>query len=66
MNKFEKIQKKWDKIDREIFAIEIAKVMLELKSSHVYFIIQQAFDRESMMGWDDVEIMLRKVIDGKK
>jgi hypothetical protein len=64
MNKYEKIMANWNAVDRSTFAVEIAKVMLELKSSHCYFIIQQAFDKESCLGWDDIEKVLEKLTKG--
>lgn len=42
------------------FAGKIAKTMKDLSSSHVYFIIQQAFDED--MAWDEVSDMLDEVI----
>ncbi len=50
------------KITTKVFSKEIAKVMLDLKSSHVYFIIQQAFGD---IGWEDAEDILQSVIKEK-
>lgn len=43
------------------FARFISREMDELRSSHVFFIIQQAFDDD--MEWGDVQTMLDKVIE---
>jgi hypothetical protein len=42
------------------FAGKIAKAMKELSSSHVYFIIQQAY---GPIDWSEAEEILQKIID---
>jgi len=49
---------------REEFAIKIAKVIKELKSSHCYFILQMAYGEE--LDWSDAEELLDKIIDKNK
>jgi hypothetical protein len=46
---------------REEFAIKIAKVMKDLKSSHCYFILQMAYGEE--LSWEEAEELFDKVID---
>lgn len=41
------------------FANRVAKVMADLKSSHVYFVLQQAFGED--LGWHEAEEILNKV-----
>ena len=48
-----------------IFAGRIARAMNELKSSHVYFIIQQAYKDEDME-WGEVQALLDRVIEQTK
>lgn len=38
------------------FAVKVSKTMLDLSSSHVYFILQQAFGDE--LDWDEASEML--------
>ena len=42
------------------FANKLAKTILDLKSSHVFFLMQQAFGDETE--WSDVEDMLNNII----
>ena len=47
------------KVDMALtFAGKIAKVMKDLSSSHVYFIVQQAYGE---IDWNEVEEILKKV-----
>jgi 3'-phosphoadenosine 5'-phosphosulfate sulfotransferase len=46
-----------------IFGKKIAKVMMELKSSHCYFILQMAFGEE--LSWSDAEKLMEEVINEK-
>jgi len=43
------------------FAYGVAKAMDDSKSSHVFFILQQAFGRD--MEWDDVQEILTVIIE---
>lgn len=43
------------------FAYGVAKTMDDLKSSHVFFILQQAFGEN--MEWDDVQEILTRIIE---
>jgi hypothetical protein len=65
---FSKALSEFDKTDAKLFAIKIAKVMLKLKSSHCYFILQQAFgEHGKWMGWSDAEKLLTRIVEnGKK
>jgi len=51
------------------FGKRIAKVMWKLKSSHVYFIMQQAYGDPEFgcfdLAWEEVEDILKKVIKEK-
>lgn len=47
------------KINSKIFAKEIARVVIDLKSSHCYFIMQMAFGEYK--SWDDVETICEKI-----
>jgi hypothetical protein len=51
------------KEQREIksFAHKISLKMLEISSSHVYFILQQSFDDD--MSWEDAEKLLNRIIE---
>ena len=42
------------------FALKIARTMKDIRSSHVFFLAQQAFGDE--MEWKDVETMLDNII----
>lgn len=46
------------------FGKKIAKIMLDLSSIHVFFIIQQAYGDK--MSWDDVEELLKLVLADKE
>ncbi len=48
-----------EKINVKIFAREIARVIMDLKSSHCYFIVQMAFGETK--SWDDVEDICKKI-----
>ena len=50
-----------EKIDISVFAIEIARVIMDLKSSHCYFIAQMAFGENK--SWDDVEKICNKILN---
>jgi len=45
------------------FAEKIAKTMKEIGSSHVYFIFQQAFDKQGLMDWGKVVKTLDNIIN---
>ncbi len=51
------------------FGKRIAKAMLKIGSSHVYFIVQQAYKGKKWgkygqrMSWDDVENIFKEVIN---
>jgi hypothetical protein len=53
------------------FGKRIAKTLLDISSSHVYFIIQQAYkgkrwgDNGQLMSWEDVIKILKEVIEDK-
>lgn len=47
--------------EAEDFARRIALTMLELKSSHCYFILQQAYQDRDEMGWEEFEEMLEAI-----
>ena len=53
------------------FAKRIAKTMLEISSSHVYFIIQQAYKGKKwgrngeLMSWNEAAKILKEVIKEK-
>jgi hypothetical protein len=47
------------KTNSKNFAKKVAKVMLDLKSSHIYFILQEAYGEIS---WEACESILEKVI----
>ncbi len=42
------------------FALKIARTMKDIRSSHVFFLAQQAFGEE--MEWKDVEDLLNSII----
>lgn len=46
------------------FASKIAKVMKDISSSHVYFILQQAYGEE--LDWGEAEQILDRVINFKR
>lgn len=46
------------------FGKKIAKAMMNLKSSHCYFILQMAYGEE--LSWEDAEIIMKSVIKEKK
>ena len=55
------------------FAIKVSKAMNELKSSHVYFIMQQAFTEgdtgnimDSNLTWEECEEMFESIISKEK
>jgi hypothetical protein len=45
------------------FGKKIAKVMMKLKSSHCYFILQMAYGEE--LDWTDAEELMKRVINEK-
>jgi len=45
------------------FGKKIAKVMMNLKSSHCYFILQMAYGEE--LDWDSAEDIMKKIIKEK-
>ena len=47
------------------FALRIAKTMNELKSSHVYFILQQAYPEYEDWTWTDFEKLLNEILEAK-
>jgi len=47
-------------INTKVFAREIARVIMDLKSSHCYFIFQMAFGEEH--SWDNVEEVCNKIL----
>lgn len=49
-----------ENIDVELFAKSLAKVILDLKSSHCYFIMQMAFGEDK--SWEDVEKICNEII----
>lgn len=51
------------KIDNKVFAKEIARVIMEFKSSHMFFTMQQAFGENK--SWDDVEKICNKILKEK-
>jgi hypothetical protein len=48
------------KIIASDFGKRIAKVMMNLKSSHCYFILQMAYGEE--LSWEEAEELMKKVI----
>jgi len=42
------------------FGKKIAKVMMNLKSSHCYFILQMAYGAE--LDWDEAEELMKRII----
>jgi len=46
------------------FGRKIAKVMMNLKSSHCYFILQMAYGEE--LDWADAEELMKKVIKDER
>ena len=54
-----------------IFGKKIAKIMLELSSSHVFFIIQQTYKGKKwgkdgeLMSWENVVEILKEIIKEK-
>ena len=48
------------KINSKVFAKEIAKVIMNLKSSHCYFIMQMAFGESK--SWNDVEKICKNIL----
>lgn len=58
-----------DKVTAASFGKKIAKTMYQLKSSHVYFIIQQAYGLfpygAADMTWEEASEILKKVIKEK-
>jgi len=61
MRGFRTVDKK--KINKQVFAKGIARVFMDLKSSHCYFIFQVAFGEDKT--WEDVEEICNKIM-GKK
>ncbi len=51
-----------EKINTKVFAKEIARVIMDLKSSHCYFIVQMAFGEDK--SWEDVEDICKKILKG--
>lgn len=49
-----------EKINHKVFAKEIARVIMDLKSSHCYFIMQMAFGENKT--WNDVENICNKIL----
>ncbi len=49
-----------EEITISVFAKRIAKVIMDLKSSHCYFIVQMAFGEEK--SWADVEEICKRII----
>jgi len=47
------------KINAKVFAREIARVIMDLKSSHCYFIVQMAFGEDK--SWEDVEDICNQI-----
>jgi hypothetical protein len=47
------------KINVKVFAREIARVIMDLKSSHCYFIVQMAFGEDK--SWEDVEEICKEI-----
>ena len=68
-DKLHRRNKTIDNLRREIgelkkqveFGRKIAKVMMDLKSSHCYFIIQQAYGKE--LTWEEAEVLMEQVIN---
>ncbi len=58
MKKFKEVP--IEKINYKTFSKEIARVIMDLKSSHCYFIMQMAFGEEK--SWDDVEKICNKIL----
>jgi len=60
------IYKRTKDVTAASFGKKIARAMLRLKSSHVYFIIQQAYGPPPYgaqdMSWEEAEEILRKVL----
>jgi len=52
-----------ERIDTNVFAKEIARVIMDLKSSHCYFIVQMAFGESKT--WNDVESICKKILKVK-
>ena len=48
-------------IDTKDFAVKVATVMRELSSSHVYFILQQAYGDD--LDWTEASLLLDNVIN---
>ena len=48
----------------EHFAYKVASAMNEIRSSHVFFILQQAFDDDygGDLQWDDAQSILDEII----
>jgi hypothetical protein len=42
------------------FGCKVARIMLDLKSSHCYFILQQAYG--NYLSWEDAEILMEHLI----
>ena len=64
MDELAKLRKQLDAVTPAQFGQEIAKVMLNLKSSHVYFILQQAYGGEWLI-WEDAEKLLARIAKGE-
>ena len=52
-----------EKINVKVFAREIARVIMDLKSSHCYFIVQMAFGENK--SWNDVEEICKRILEEK-
>ncbi len=53
-----------DKINNKVFAREIARVIMDLQSSHCFFIVQMAFGENK--SWEDVEKICNKILKKEK
>jgi len=51
-----------EKINHKVFSKEIARVIMDLKSSHCYFIVQMAFGEDK--SWENVEKICEKIRKG--
>lgn len=54
------IKEEYKDLTSSEFATKVAKVMKDLSSSHVYFILQQAFGDD--LDWSEAEYILDKFI----
>lgn len=51
--------------ERIDFAKRLAKVMDDLKSSHVYFILQQAYPENEDWEWDEFQKLIYRIMEAK-